>query len=311
MEKADFLDRVAHGLSSHGLSGGDVSKYTSRVSALLDELPPDELAAILNGGIDIEAFVADLLSDADVAESPAKEEKKETQKPEAPQKKQQADRPEKKEEPKKKEAPAPKKEEAPKPKKEAPKKEEAQKKEAAPKREAKSSIDEHREKAPTERLPVRPAKGEESGKLRNPGKVSDTRDHTAFNALFWALSPLWLVLTLFVYVFLALMILTFVALIVVFVVVLLAVVVAGAALALVGIIYGATQVFDDATLAVGLYEIGQGIVIGGVTMFGGIVLYNFAVRFFPWLIKQTVHMMGGFARGLKRLYYRVKGAMAR
>ncbi len=293
MEKADFLDGVAHGLSSHGLDGREVSKYTGRVSALLDELPPEELSAILSGGIDIEAFVNDLLNEAGIPESSEKEEKKEVHKPAEPPKKQQTEKtPEKKDTPKK-EAPAPKKEAE------------------APKKESKKAHDEHREKAPTERLPVRPARNGENEKLRNPGKISDTKDHTAFNALFWALSPLWLVLTLFVYLLLTVMILTFVALIVVFVAALLAVVVAGAALALVGIIYGATQVFNDATLAAGLYEIGQGIVIGGCTMFGGIVLYNFAVRFFPWLIKQTVHMMGGFARALKRLYYRVKGAMAR
>ncbi len=287
MEKADFLDRVAHGLSSHGLSGSEVSEYTGRVSVLLDELPPEELSAILSGGIDIEAFVADLLNEAGAPEAPKKEEKKEEKGQPLPPRKPQAEKaPVKKEAPKKKEAPAPKKED-------------------------KKAMDEHREKAPTERLPVRAPKNEENGRLRNPGKISDGKDHKKFNALFWSLSPLWLVLSAFVYLFLTLMILTFVALIVVFVAVLLAVVVAGAALALVGVIYGATQVFNDATLAIGLYEIGQGIVIGGCTMFGGIVLYNFAVRFFPWLIKQTVHMMGGFARALKRLYYRVKGAMAR
>lgn len=305
MEKADFLDRVAHGLSSHGLSGGEVSRYTGRVSALLDELPPDELAAILSGGIDIEAFVADLLSDAEAQEAPKKEEKKEPAEPAAPIKKQQAEKASENKTAPKREAEAPKKE-AP-----APKKAEAPKRSEAPKKEKKSPHDEHREKAPTERLPSRPARNGENEKLRNPGKISDTRDHTAFNALFWALSPFWIALSVFVYLVLIMMILTFVALIVVFVAALLAVVVAGTALALVGIIYGATQVFSDATLAAGLYEIGQGVVIGGCTMFGGIVLYNFAVRFFPWLIKQTVHMMGGFAGALKRLYYRVKGAMAK
>jgi hypothetical protein len=210
--------------------------------------------------------------------------------------------PEKKEAPKKEtpviknEAPAPKREPAP-------------KKEPTAKQPSKTEMDEHREKAPTERLPVRPSRKE--AKLREPGKISDGRDHTAFNALFWSLSPLWLALSVFVYLLFTVMILTFVLLIVLFVAALLCVVIAGTALALVGIIYGATQLFAPETLPAGLYEIGQGVVIGGCTMFGGIVLYNFAVRFFPWLIKQTVHMMGGFARALKRLYYRVKGAMAK
>ena len=311
MEKTDFLNRVAQGLSSHGLRDSEVAKYTDRVSVLLDELPPDELSAVLSGGINVEAFVTDLLNEVGIPQKPeesVKEEKKEAPKPAPVQKKQPEKAPEIKKEPKKTEAPAPKKE-APAPKKEAP----APKKEApaAPKKAERSKHDEHKEKAPTERLPLRTPKSADNGKLRNPGAISDGKDHTTFNALFWALSPLWLVLVACVYVLFLSMIVTFVALIIVFVVALLAVVIVGTALALVGIIYGATQLFDPATLAVALYELGEGIVIGGGTMFIGIVLYNFAVRFFPWLIKQTVHMMGGFARALKRLYYRVKGAMAK
>lgn len=307
MEKTEFLNKVAQGLSSHGLGSSEVAKYTSRVSVLLDELPPDELSAILSGGINVEAFVADLLNEVVLPQKPVesvKEEKKEAPKPAPVQKKPVEKAPEIKEEPKKREAPVPKA--APAPKAEAPKKAVP-----APEKTEKSKHDEHKEKAPTERLPLRTPKGMDNGKLRNPGANLDGKDHTAFHALFWALSPLWLVLVTCVYVLFLSMIVTFVALIIVFVVALLAVVIAGTALALVGIIYGATQLFDPATLAVALYELGEGIVIGGGTMFIGIVLYNFAVRFFPWLIKQTVHMMGGFARALKRLYYRVKGAMAK
>lgn len=64
---------------------------------------------------------------------------------------------------------------------------------------------------------------------------------------------------------------------------LIATVTAGCALSLVGIIYGITQLF--VSVPVGLYEIGIGIVIAGIVMFVGILIYNFAIRLVPKLIK--------------------------
>lgn len=342
MEKADFLDRVAGGLASHGLTGETVSKYTDRVSALLDELPPDELKAILAGGIDVEAFVADLIKgEPEVEKAPKKPAGSAPMKPAAPKKPAEGGsnkaEPSKKTDKKsaeiKKEAPkavqkkpaeaaqkkpaeAAQKKPAPQPKPS----DEAPATPAKPKKEVVSegdkraekpkTADERREKAPTERLPAKKM-SDENGRLRSPGKISDNKDHTNFWILLLATSPIWLLLVAAVLVLFVAMIITFVVCIVLLVAVLIAVVVAGTALCLVGVIYGATQLFNDATLAVGLYELGQGIMIGGATIFVGIVLYNLAVRLSPWLIKQTVHMIGGFGRALKRLYYRVKGAMAR
>lgn len=57
----------------------------------------------------------------------------------------------------------------------------------------------------------------------------------------------------------------------------------GTALSLVGIIYGIIQLFS--VVPVGLYEIGLGVIIAGVVMFAGILLYNFAVRLVPLLIR--------------------------
>ena len=299
MEKTDFLAKISAGLASHGLKAETVKKYTDRVSSLLDELPPDELKTILSGGINVEAFVADLLKDGG-------EEIKQAEPAQ------------------KKAAPAAEKKPAEVKKTTAEKKPAEVKKPAAekktptePKRPVSKDIDEKpvtpdelREKAPTERLPLKPLHGD-NGPLRTPGKITEKQNNTNFWILFWALSPLWLLLFAGMTLLVAAMILTFVACILVLVAALIAVVVAGTALSLVGIIYGATQLFSDATFIIGLYELGQGIVIGGGTIFIGIILYNLAVRFNPWLIKQTVHMMGGFTRVLKRLFYRVKGAMAR
>lgn len=57
----------------------------------------------------------------------------------------------------------------------------------------------------------------------------------------------------------------------------------GTALSLIGIIYGITKLFS--VMPVGLYEIGLGVLVGGCVMFTGILLYNFAVRLLPRVIK--------------------------
>ena len=309
MEKTDFLAKISAGLASHGLKAETAKKYTDRVSSLLDELPPDELKAILSGGINVEAFVADLLKDGDEEVKQAEPVQKKAT-PAADKKPAEAKKPTAEKKPAEVKKPAEKK--APASNKPTEQKAPAEKKAPIDKDiDAKPvTPEEMREKAPTERLPLKPMHSG-NGPLRTPGKITEKQDHTNFWILFWALSPLWLLLFAGMTLLVAAMIITFVACILVLVAALIAVVVAGTALSLVGIIYGATQLFSDATFAIGLYELGQGIVIGGGTIFIGIILYNLAVRFNPWLIKQTVHMMGGFTRVLKRLFYRVKGAMAR
>ena len=57
----------------------------------------------------------------------------------------------------------------------------------------------------------------------------------------------------------------------------------GTALALVGIIYGISQLFS--VVPVGLYELGLGIMVGSAAMFAGILLYNFAIRLLPLVMR--------------------------
>ena len=64
---------------------------------------------------------------------------------------------------------------------------------------------------------------------------------------------------------------------------LIGVVAGGTALALVGVVYGITKLFS--VLPVGLYEIGLGVMVGSAVMFFGILLYNFAIRLVPWLMR--------------------------
>ena len=74
----------------------------------------------------------------------------------------------------------------------------------------------------------------------------------------------------------------------------------GTGLSLVGIIYGAVQMFTS--IPVGLYEIGAGIIVAGAVMFIGILLYNFAVRLVPILIKQVWRLFRYLLGRLKKLF---------
>ena len=74
----------------------------------------------------------------------------------------------------------------------------------------------------------------------------------------------------------------------------------GTGLSLIGIIYGVVQMFTS--IPTGLYEIGAGIVVAGAVMFIGILLYNFAVRLVPILIKQVWRLFKYLLGRLKELF---------
>ncbi len=74
----------------------------------------------------------------------------------------------------------------------------------------------------------------------------------------------------------------------------------GAALSLVGVIYGITQLF--VSFPVGLYEIGLGVMIAGVVMFCGILLYNVAIRLVPWVSRLVAKLLGCCVRRLGVLF---------
>lgn len=108
-----------------------------------------------------------------------------------------------------------------------------------------------------------------------------------YTTLFWVVLILTMPLTvpliitvllLFISTF-AILMLSIVALLAVLVVI----VIAGTGISLIGIIYGITQSFS--LLPVGLFEIGFGVVIGGSAMLSGILIYNTAIRFLPFVIR--------------------------
>ena len=83
-----------------------------------------------------------------------------------------------------------------------------------------------------------------------------------------------------------------------------AVVAAGAAVSLVGIVYGVTQLFSF--VSAGIFEIGLGITIAGVVVLLSVLLYNFAVRFLPWVIKCTASLMKLTFIKLKALFSHIR-----
>ncbi len=98
----------------------------------------------------------------------------------------------------------------------------------------------------------------------------------------------------------------FAALIVGLIAVLIADIAVGTAVSLVGIIYGITQLFNPLTRAVGLYELGLGLLIGGGAMFAGIIIYNVAIRLLPFILKKWTYLLRLILGKLKDLYYALK-----
>lgn len=124
-------------------------------------------------------------------------------------------------------------------------------------------------------------------------------------AIFWSVLIVTLPITLTLFVaILALFGMAFLGLVLAIiglVAALIGVVAAGCGLALVGIIYGITQLFSF--VAAGLYEIGLGVMIISAALFGGVVLYNLAIRFLPWVMKWLTVFFAFVFHRLRNLFY--------
>ncbi len=83
---------------------------------------------------------------------------------------------------------------------------------------------------------------------------------------------------------------------------------AGALLSLIGLVYGVTQLLTVASHAPGLYEIGLGLIIAGCVMFGGILVYNLAVRLIPLLIRWLGALFRYCTGKIKDLFHMAKEA---
>ncbi len=175
--------------------------------------------------------------------------------------------------------------------------------------------------APTTVLPTpSPATEEESAgvpvtaedvKLPDEDEFDDSLPERELNpssralAIFWCSLFLTLpislgILALFLGVFGAMFAALF-ALIVGCVAVLIALAAVGALVSLVGIIYGVTQIFAGAVPA-GVFEIGLGIAVAGCATLVSVLLYNFALRFLPWVVRKVGVLFSFTWRKLKELF---------
>lgn len=139
-------------------------------------------------------------------------------------------------------------------------------------------------------------------------KAKPEREKVKGSPLFWILFiltlPITLPLLLAVCAVFGVLYVAVTALIVAFSGVMVGVVACGTALALVGIIYGATECFKN--LPTGLFEIGVGVAIGGATMLVSVLLYNVAIRFTPRLYKLVNRFGGWVFGGIGQIYTNIK-----
>lgn len=84
----------------------------------------------------------------------------------------------------------------------------------------------------------------------------------------------------------------------------------GAAVSLVGIVFGVVQLFTGSA-ATGVYEIGLGVIVVGTVMLLCILLYNFAVRLMPYLMKLVLRLFKFTLGRLKKLYNHLKKESAK
>lgn len=78
----------------------------------------------------------------------------------------------------------------------------------------------------------------------------------------------------------------------------------GTIVALVGIIYGAIETFKVAPL--GMFEVGLGITVGGITMLLSVLLYNVAIRFAPMLYACLTKLVKLVTKQICNLYIKAK-----
>lgn len=81
-----------------------------------------------------------------------------------------------------------------------------------------------------------------------------------------------------------------------------------ALISIVGIVYGVVELITG-NMPVGLFEIGLGVMVGAAVMFIGILVYNFAVRFIPFIMKLLARLFRAGFRGIKNGYQVLKGAV--
>ncbi len=137
---------------------------------------------------------------------------------------------------------------------------------------------------------------------------SDSNPSSRGLTIFWAglfvTLPITLALLFLVFGAFAAAFLGLIGLIVGCILLLVVTVAAGAGISLIGIIYGITQLFSFP--AAGIYEIGLGVTVAGIALLLSILIYNFAIRFVPWVISYLAVFLKFVCGKLKTLFIFVR-----
>lgn len=142
-----------------------------------------------------------------------------------------------------------------------------------------------------------------------PRKIKkEPREKVKGSPLFWTLFILTLPITIplmaIVYALFGIAYATVTVLIIALAASMLVVIGGGTALSLIGIIYGIIECFSK--VPIGLYEIGLGIIIGGVTMLISVLLKNISMNYTPKLYK-LIKRFGEYVFGsIADLYIKIK-----
>ena len=149
-------------------------------------------------------------------------------------------------------------------------------------------------------------------KKKNPSiKNMSQRAKTAYIIGLVLLIPLLIALIVMITVVFLALYAVVAAMVVAFAVALVVIAAVGTALSLMAIIFGIIQLVQGAAAPIGIYEIGLGVVAGGITLGLSILLYNFIVRLAPFLFIKIFALYKFLFKQLTKLLGLVKGACSK
>lgn len=134
---------------------------------------------------------------------------------------------------------------------------------------------------------------------------ADGRTSWLFVVLTIILAPLAAVLGVVVFAFFLLLWATLAVLITLILVGLVGLAAAGTAISLAGLIFGVIESISGHTAA-GMFEIGLALIIAAIIIFCGIWLYNFAIRFLPFIIKKLGNLLVSIFKLFKKAFRKFK-----
>lgn len=134
---------------------------------------------------------------------------------------------------------------------------------------------------------------------------ADNRPGWLFIILTIVLAPLVAVLGVTVFAFFLVLWAALAVLITLILVALVGLAAAGTAVSLAGLIFGVIESISGHTAA-GMFEIGLALIIAAIVIFCGIWLYNFAIRFLPFIIKKLGNLLVSIFKLFKKAFRKFK-----